>query len=211
MRAVGSLLAFVFAVLISAGASQAAEVVNNPDFSTVFFLQHKFAHTVPSYEATAQWDDTVRSADEFRKPAAIAQAVARLKARAASLDGVKRIVVNLMTTFADYDARYQEYDFNINDGTYIDYNNGLGGDVRIALTNGTKAQTWKLNPAEAEEILRKNKGFRSVTLVLSLVLLPSPPAVGGELAILNAKIVGYDILAEQSHAKLGSVVVERGL
>ena len=136
-------------------------------------------------------------------------AIARLKARNASLDGVKTIVVNLMTTFSEYDARYQEYDFDINDGTYISYSNGLGGDLRIALTNGTKAQIWKLNPTEAEQILHKNNGFRNVTLALTLLLLPSSSAVGGEPIVLKAKIVRYDVLGENSNVKLGDVAVER--
>ena len=209
MRVFGSLLTVAVAVLMVAGTSQAAETISNPDLSTLYLLQSKFAHTAPPYEAMAQWDSAVRSADEFQKPVIAGRTVTALKARNASLDGVKTIVVNLMTTFSEYDARYQEYDFDINDGTYISYSNGLGGDLRIALTNGTKAQIWKLNPTEAEQILHKNNGFRNVTLALTLLLLPSSSAVGGEPIVLKAKIVRYDVLGENSNVKLGDVAVER--
>ena len=209
MRAFGLLLAGALAVLVSATASHAAEAINNPDSSTVFLLQYKYSHTPVPYEAMAQRDSAVRSADEFHKPEAVKQAVARLEARAASLEGVKRIIVNLASTFSEYDTQYHEYDVNLSDGTYIPYNNASGRELRIALTNGTKAQTWPLNPQEAEDVLRKNNGSRDATLVLTLLLLPSPPAVDGEPVVLNAKIVGYDVLAQFGNAKLGSVVVER--
>ncbi len=209
MRAFRSLISFVAAVVISAGASQAAETISNPDLSTLYLLQSRFAHVAPPYEAMAQWDNAVRSADEFQKPVITERIVTALKARNANLDGVKKIVVNLECTFSEYDTQYREYDLNIGDGTYIIYNSGFGGEVRIALTNGTKAQIWKLDPDDAERVLRKNGGGKNVMLVLTLLLLPSPPAVGGEPVVLNAKIVSYDILADNSNVKLGSVAVER--
>jgi hypothetical protein len=125
----------------------------------------------------------------------------------ASLQGVEKIIVNLGSHFSEYDAQYNEYDFDINDGSYIAYS-AFGRQVRIALTNGTKAQTWKLGPKEAEEALRKNKGDRLATLVLTLMLLESPPAVDGEPVVLNARVIGYDVLTGYSHVKLGSVVVD---
>jgi hypothetical protein len=209
MRVFGSLLAVAVAVLMVAGTSQAAETIRNPDLSTLYLLQRKFAHTAPPYEAMAQWDNAVKSADEFQKPVIAGRIVTALKARNASLDSVKRIVVNLMSTFSEYDTQYQEYNLDISDGTYISYYDGLGGEVRIALTNGTKAQVWKLNPSEAERVLNKNGRGRNTALVLTLFLLPSPPAVDGEPIVLNAKIIGYDVLADHSSARLGSVVVER--
>lgn len=59
-------------------------------------------------------------------------------------------------------------------------------------------------------MLRKNMGQRDVTLSLVLELIESTPAVDGESLVLNAKIVGYDILSGGygDKIKLGYVVVE---
>lgn len=207
MRVREILPAVLMAIAMGTAPSFASDIANNPDFTTVFLLQDRYAHASPPYNAMAQWDRSVRTANEFRKSDAIKQAVAGLKARMASLQGVKEIVVNLMSNFADYDAQYHEYDFDINDGSYIPYTNGLGGEVRIALTNGTDAQAWQLSPEAAEAALRKNDGERGATLVLTLQLLPSSPAADGETPVLNAKIVKYDVLSDFHDAKLGSVVV----
>lgn len=207
MRAASVAIVFALVAVIHVTAAIAAPPANNPDGATVYLLQCEYSRVAPPYEAMAQWDNAVRSADEFHKPEAITQAEANLKARAASLEGVKTIVVNLQSQFSEYDSQYGEYDFDINDGTYISYT-AFGREVRIALTNGTMAQVWKLNSKDAENVLRRNKGQRYATLVLTLALLDSPPAVSGEPTMLNAKVVGYDVLAAPGNVKLGSVVVE---
>ncbi len=207
MRATRVSVAFAMAAaVVGLTVAYAAGIVNNPDASAVYLLQYRFAHLVPAYEAMTLWDSAVRSADEFHKPEAIRQADANLRAKAASLESVKTIVVNLGSRFTEYDTQYNEYDFDINDGSYIPYT-AFGREVRIALTNGTKAQIWKLAPKDAEDVLRKNRGDKFATLVLTLSLLDSPPAVQGEPMVLNAKIVGYDVLAHFGSARLGSIVV----
>ena len=207
MRSNLAIIALATAWVIGMPSAHAADIVVNPDASAIFLLQCEFSKTVPPYEAITHWGGTVQSSDEFHKPEAIKQADASLHAKAASLHDVKKITVNLGSHFSEYDAQYGEYDFDINDGSYIAYS-AFGRQVRIALTNGTKAQTWKLGPKEAEEALRKNKGDRLATLVLTLMLLESPPAVDGEPMVLNARIIGYDVLTGYSHVKLGSVVVD---
>jgi hypothetical protein len=207
VRAFRCLLVIVFIQLAAVAAVRAAEVINNPDPATIYLLQCKFAGTTPAYEAMAQADSSVKAADEFHKAELAKQLVASLKARFASLEGVKEITVNFMSNFSEYDAQTGEYDFDISDGTYVPAN-AFGRELRIALTNGTLAQTWKLGPKEAEEALRKNKGERWARLALRLALLPSSPAVDREPIVLNTKIVGYDVLNRFSNVKLGSAVVE---
>jgi hypothetical protein len=207
MRVAGIAVTFAVAAVINVMSAHAAGLANNPDAATIYLLQCEFSHVAPQYEAMAQWDDAVRSADEFHKSEAIYQADANLRASSDSVEGVKTIVVNLANHFSEYDSQYGEYDFDINDGTYISYK-AFGRDVRIALTNGTAAQTWTLKPQDAETVLRKNKGQRYATLVLTLALLDSPPAVSGEPMVLNVRVVGYDVLTALGNVKLGSVVVE---
>ncbi len=188
-------------------AAVADPVLGNPDPSTVLLLQYKFSRTEPPYAALALLDNAVRSADEFHKAEAIRQADAALRARAAGLAGVEKITVNLVTRFSDYDAQYGEYDFDLNDGTYISYT-AFDRQVQIALTNGTSAQSWKLDAKEAEEALRKNKGNRSATLALLLSLSESLPPVNGAPPVLNAKIVSYDIFTQFGNVRLGHIVVD---
>ena len=203
MRASLAIIALATAWVIGMPSAYAADIIVNPDASAIFLLQCEFAKTDPPYEAITHWGGTVQSSDEFHRPEAIKQADASLHAKAASLQGVEKIIVNLGSHFSEYDAQYNEYDFDINDGSYIAYS-AFGRQVRIALTNGTKAQTGKLGPKEAEEALRKNKGDRLATLVLTLMLLESD----GEPVVLNARVIGYDVLTGYSHVKLGSVVVD---
>ncbi|MDR3527658.1 MAG: hypothetical protein P4L57_10280 [Rhizomicrobium sp.] len=211
MRICGVLLAATLVFFGGTTVCRAADIIVDPDVSTVFLLQSKFSHTVPHYDTIAEWDPAVRVADEFQKPVAIKQVVAKLRARAASLEGVKQVVVNLRSAFSEFDDQYQEYEFDFDDGTYIPFDSGYGNQVRIALTNGTKARTWKLNPKDAELVLRRNRGLRNVRLVLTLLPLPSPKAVGNDAPVLNAKIIGYDVVSGSSNVKLGSVAVERAL
>jgi hypothetical protein len=207
MRASLVIIAVATAWVIGMPSAYAADIVVNPDASTIFLLQCEFAKTDPPYDAITHWGSTVQSSDEFHRPEAIKEAGASLHAKAGGLQGVNKIIVNLGSRFSEYDAQYGEYDFDINDGSYITYS-AFGRQVRIALTNGTRAQTWKLTPKEAEDALRKNKGDRLATLVLTLMLLDSPPAVDSEPMVLNARVIGYDVLTGYSHVKLGSVVVD---
>jgi len=210
MRFVNPFAAIALAAAICTAPSLAAETVNDPDFITAFLLQQKYSHTTPSYEDVAQWDGAIARMDEFKRPDAIRDAAARLRAKAANLSGVKIAVVNLWNNFTEYDTQYGEYDFDINDGTYVSFSDLHGHEARIALTNGTKAAIWKLNTGDAAAVLRRNDGNRQVTLVLTLLLLPSPPAAPGEPFTLNAKVMRYDVLGGYNHARLGTVTVERG-
>jgi hypothetical protein len=207
VRSFRFLLAALLVQLINIVTAHAAEVINSPDPVTIYLLQCKFSGTAPAYEAMAEADSGVKAADEFHKADLAKQLAASLKARFTSLEGVKEITVNFVNHFTEYDAQNGEYDFDISDGTYIPAN-AFGRELRIALSNGTLAQTWKLGPKEAEEALRKNKGDRWVRLALRLALQSSPPAVGREPTVLNTKIVGYDVLNRFSNLKLGSAVVE---
>jgi hypothetical protein len=207
VRLLRSLLATMLVGLAGITTSFAADIINNPDATTVYLIQCKFSGTPPAYDAIEQADNAVRAADEFHRPDVIKRLDASLRARFASLDGLKKIVVNLSNHFSEYDAQYGEYSFDINDGSFISFN-AFGRQIGIALTNGTQAQTWKLTAKDAEDVLRKNKSNRIVTLVLTLAPLESPVALGGEPILLNTKIISYDVLSGIGSAKLGSVAVE---
>jgi hypothetical protein len=207
VRLLRLLFAISAAYLIGTVASPAADLINNPDPSTIYLLQCKFSGTAPAFEAMAQKENSVKAADEFHRVDLIKQIATNLKTTFASLENAREITVSLGNRLSEYDAQSGEYDLDISDSTYVPVH-AFGRDLRIDLTNGTNAQVWKLSPKEAEEALRKNKGDRFVRLVLRLALQPSPPAPEGEPMVLNAKIVSYDVLTGFTNIKLGNAVVD---
>ena len=189
-------------------SGRAAEVMNNPDPTSVTLLQYKYSKVAPPYATLAACEESVKSADEFHKDAALKLAQARLAGRFAEMQDTVKLIINLSSSFSEYDSDHGEYDLDINDGTVISAYNACSKEVRIALTNGTNAQTWKLDPAEAQRVLEKNRNIRNVIAILKLTLLPSSQAVDGEPAVLNAKVVGYDVLSLMGDRKLGAVAVQ---
>ena len=207
MRAIRTLVAAWLLACVMLFPATADEALFNPDAPTILLLQYKLAATTPPFEAMAKWDAQKNAVDEFHRPALESQTNAELKSKFAGINGVQRISLSLVSNLGEYDAQYGEYDFDINDGSVIQFH-AFGRRVNVALTNGTLAQSWKLTASDAEAVLHKNKEQRGVYLALNLELLPSPPGTEDEPLVLNARIVSYDVLSWVGHAKLGSVVVE---
>ena len=197
--------AFLLASIHGSLASDALQL-DNPDAETIYFLQQEYSNTIPDLNALAQTDPNVQNADEFHKTEVANQVASELKQREAVTHGVKIITVNLDSQFDPYDSDYQEYDFDISDGTYISYT-AFNQQVQVDLTNGTEAQTWSLKPDLAEKVLNKTQGTRSVTLALTLEMEASPPSVDGQPLVLNAKILSYDVLTQFDNFRLGHVNV----
>jgi hypothetical protein len=197
----------VVSFMTSGAKAQPNHILDNPDNISVYLLQEKYSNSAPDFVSLAQNDPSVKGADEFHKQALQDQIVAQLKAKFAALQNIDTIVVNLYTTFGPYDSDYDEYDFDINSGSFIEYD-ALGQEVEIALTNGNDAQSWPLKPDDAEKVLDLNDQQRNVTLVLTLKLQSSSPAIYGQPGVLNAKVISYDVLANQTNVRLGHVNVQ---
>lgn len=200
-------LLLLAAACLGAPLARAQGVLVNPEPTTLYFLQQRLAHTLPPLDALTQFDPDVQHADEFHKKDAVDKARNRLVAKQESVNGVTELVINLQSNFGEYDDQYKEYDFDLSDGTNIPFQWPFSREVRLALTNGTKAQTWSLSPDEAAAVLAKTKGRRYATLVLKMKVLDSPPAVDGEPMIINCKIEEYEILDNFTSRHLGKVVV----
>lgn len=207
-KCLGLYLMSAFYMLVSTPAF-AGVLMENPNAEEVYFLQQEYAHTAPDLSALAQTYTNVKIADEFHKPSLVNQVVAQLRQQEASVQGVTMITVDLNAEFSPYDAEYGEYDFDINDGTYIPYQ-AFDGLIQIDLLNGTDAQSWSLKPDLAQAVLDKSGGTRQVTLALKLQLENSPPGVEGQPLVLNARILSYDVLAQTSGMRLGHVDVNSG-
>ncbi len=108
--------------------------------------------------------------------------------------------------FGEYDTKYREFDFNLGNGTRIQYT-AYGREISLVLTNGGRAQNWTLEPSEAEDVLRRTSGDRHVVLLLKLEVTGTAPAVGAGALLINTRIVEYEIRGH-GNVRLGNVVVK---
>lgn len=178
----------------------------NPSPISLLLLQARYSATSPDYKALVETLPSVQQADEFHKAQVISDEVKKLQQTYASYKNVSNVVINLDNSFEPYDSDNDEYDFDIDDGTYISYT-ALGRSLQVDLTNGTASQSWQLSPQAAQTVLDTNGGNRQVVLVLNLHLEQSPPPIDGQTAVLNASIISYDVLGVFTNQKLGHVDV----
>ncbi len=174
----------------------------SPDAEDVVFLYYGLSGEDPSLSEIA---DLSTASKEFGRAEAHAKIEAQLKAKLDAVKGVKFLQVNLNNSFGQYDEKYKEYDFDLGTGTSIPFT-AYGRNVELVLTNGGLAQSWKLDPPDAAEVLRKNGGGRGVRLVLHLRVLDAPPSAGDSRLRIDVRILDYDILSYRGD-RLGRVVV----
>lgn len=173
----------------------------------VFFLQYAISGASPDFTELANLDPAVQAANEFSRNATRARVEGELRARAGSVQGTTLLQVNLNDSFGEFDSKYREYDFKMGNGSVIPYFAVFGREVDLALTNGGLAQSWRLEPSEAEDILRRTGGDRNVLLVLRLQILNAPPAMNGAPMRINTRILEYGIRSSLKDIPLGKVVV----
>jgi hypothetical protein len=149
--------------------------------------------------------DLSTASKEFNRDDAHAKIEAQLKAKLEAVKGVKFLQVNLGSSFGQYDEKYKEYDFDLGTGTTIPFT-AFNRNVDLVLTNGGLAESWKLDPSEAAEVLRKNGGSRGVQLLLHLQVLDAPPSTSDSQLRINVRILDYDIHNYRGD-RLGRVVV----
>lgn len=187
-------------------AAEAARTLAQPADLDLYFLAYQAAGVDPPFGALAGRDPKVERADEFTRQKTADDVERQLRARAESVRDVRFLQVNINATIGEYDSRYGEFTFaGLGDGTYIPSGRVFGSDVRIALVNGGQVQSWPLDAAAAEAALRRNRGERWVTLALRLEIAGAERPVDGVPLVLQAKIIGCDIMAGDGTTRLGSV------
>jgi hypothetical protein len=187
----------------------AGKLLTDPDGIDLFFLQYSISGAAPSFSDLAGLDSTVQSANEFNRDDARAKVEAQLRARAEAVRGTRLLQVSLNDSFGQYDPKYKEYDFQMGSGTVVPFNSLFRREVDLALTNGGLAQSWKLEPSEAEDVLRRTGGDRHVLLVLKLQVLDAPPPVSGAPLRINTRVLEYEIRSTLKNIHLGQVIVEK--
>lgn len=208
MRSILSALAILLCLVASPVAATQQSVLAQPSALDLHLLAYHIAGAEPPLSALAALDPKVRAADEFKRASVAEEVERQLQSRVQSLEGVKRLKVNLSANLGEFDAKYNEYDFvGLGDGTYIPSQSPFGREVRLALTNGSEAQAWKLEPKEAEAVLQRNRGSRYVTLVMTLEILTAQAPIDGQPLVIDTKVVEYDVLGSDESVRLGKVAL----
>lgn len=174
------------------GQAQTQTELASPSAQEMYYIQNFVAGTEPAYRELAKRDPEYNRANEFDRETVLNRLEANLRKGAEHLKSVRLLRVNVADSFGEYDPRYQEYDFTISNGSSFSFN-AYGKGVELVVTNGSMAQGWKLNPSQAEDVLRRNDGSRRVTLVLHLSIDDATPALGNSAAKLNAHILDCEI------------------
>jgi hypothetical protein len=66
-----------------------------------------------------------------------------------------------------------------------------------------------VEPADAQDILRRSDNDRRVVLAAKLEILNAQPVVNDRTLTLNVRILEYVIWSNSKHIQLGKVVVKR--
>lgn len=192
------------------GVVYAADTItslNEPKADDLAFIAYRVARVEPPFTSWAE--DVVKPLDEFKRPNAQRVIETTMRSRFEQLKNTNVLRINLSSSFGEYDDQYHEFDFNINDGSFIPFDMPFHNTrITINLTNGSIAQAWPLPPADVEKLLHKLKNRRYVTLSLKLqVIRATASTISGEPISLDTKILEYDILNDLTSAKLGHVDV----
>jgi hypothetical protein len=140
------------------------------DGTDLFFLQYVVSGAEPPFRELAKLDPAYRSVNEFNRDAVLGRLAAQLRARAEAVRGVRFLQINLSDSFGEYDSKYKEFDFSIDTGNTVDFS-AFGRRIQLAFTNGGLARNWKVEPAEAEDLLRRTNGDRHVVLAMKLEII----------------------------------------
>jgi hypothetical protein len=190
-------------------ATGSGKTLVDPTGVDLFFLQYSLSGLEAPFGEIASLDQRVRSGNAVSPDAARTRVEAELRARADAVRGTEFLEVNLNETFGMYDSKSKELDFDMVDGTFIPFHHVFGREVDLVLTNGSQAQAWKLEPAEAEDVFRRNGGDRRVLLALKLQVLDAPPAVGSGPTKIDTRVLEYEVKSAWKRTDLGKVVVAR--
>jgi hypothetical protein len=168
---------------------------------------YQLANSQPPIEKWADAAPSVRQANEFGKQAAAEKEVSRLRAELYSLADVGFVRLNINMEFSQYDASLGEYTLRgFGADNYLQYSCFADKQLRVRLDNSPWAQSWPLKPAEAEQVLQRNGGSRSIVAVSRIELVGAEPDSQQGPLVLIGKLREVTILGV-TNVRLGSVVV----
>ena len=149
-------------------SAKTGKSLSNPSDTDLYLLTYYLSHIEAPFDELSEKDQSVRSANEFERTAKAARAEEQLRARTKSLQGTTTLSISMNNNFGEYDEKYEEYDFtSFGENVQLLFQ-AFGRQIQLHMTNGDKAQGWKLTPQEAAQVLRVTKGQRYVRLALKL-------------------------------------------
>lgn len=197
------------AALLPASGAKAQQVLRNPSDDTVCLVYYHIANQTPPFAQFAQTEPAVASANEFDQPKALAAAESQLTALYNSLAGVTTLQIDLQMSMGTY-SQLGEYDLDGFGGDEsINYNCfGNTFQLQLQFDNSDYAQSWVLNPSQAQDVLARNGGSRAVVASTTIVLTGVSPSAPGEPLILTGDVKKVVVVGGYNKAPLGEYTVK---
>jgi hypothetical protein len=178
-----------------------------PTGPDMVFILYDHLGQNPPFEEWANQDYKVQSANEFERDQKRQDRIKELQAQFAAVQGVGTITVTMSSALSPYDATYKEYTLGVfGGGGFLTFQN-LGKEVQMTFTNALDAYAWKIEPGEAERVLRKNAQSRSVTIIADLKIESARPTQTG--GALQARILRYSIQGTSNQGKFADITLSQ--
>lgn len=176
----------------------------NPTTEAMCLLYYKYAKIQPPFEDMANQAPSVKSANEFKKGAAVSAEVKRLSGIFQSVSDVDSIRMPIGMRFSDYDSSLGEYTLSgFGGNSYVGFN-CWDKELHLEFDNSPYASSWSLKPEEAEAALKRNQGLRDIEAVATVQLNTTSTSDNADrLLLLSGDVTHILILGAFTHAKLG--------
>lgn len=197
-------------VLLSSHIAFAQRVLMNPSDNTMCLLYYHIANQTPPFNQFAQTAPSVVNANEFDQPKALSDEVSQLTALYNSLAGVTVIKININMSMGTYDSQFGEYDLTGFAGNeYINYNCfDNTATLQLQFDNSDYAESWTLNPSQAQDALNRNGGSRDIVAVSTISLTGINPGAPGDPLVLVGDVKEVKVIGAYNEAPLGGYVVK---
>lgn len=181
-----------------AAASFGARQLDHPDDLQMLMLAYRLEGQRPPIADWAAAQARVAVADEFERPAWLAQEQQRLQEIYDGTAGIGSIRMNVNARFGEYDAGRGGYylDAFVPGNVFTFEVQPAPNPVRreritLQVDNREELNFWPLDPAAAKDVLGRNSGQRNVTLDSRLQLTGIHRRSDGR--VISARLLGYAI------------------
>jgi hypothetical protein len=203
----------LLAIAVAGSASSPAladGLLAQPSDDAMCLLYFQFAKTAPPLDDFAAQAAAVRQANEFDRAKATAAEKAKLEALVTSLQSVTSIRVNIGMSLGEYNSAQSEYDLSgFGADEFVSYGCFDGQfRMRLRFDNAPYAQSWSLDPAAAEAVLKRDQGTRDVIAVTTVDLTGVDPAGPGDPPVLVGNVREVSVVGGNNRAPLGHYVVK---
>ena len=171
--------------------------LDHPDNLQILMLAYRLEGRTPPLDEWAAAQSRVVYADEFTRPTLLREERERLQGIYDGTADVGRLRMNVNARFGEYDATRGGYYLDaFMPGSAFDFSAQPSPSVqaqRISLQvdNPEELNFWSLDSAQAQDVLARNSGMRSVVLDSRFVLTGISRRNEGR--VISARLAGYVI------------------